>query len=339
MADVKDPKIGFSCTRDLAAMDSVFHKIAYSLDYQYKSIVITNKNFSKVGLEKTINELTVENQDVLVFYYSGHGFTSPTQISEFPVLYLPDSEETTLEAIHKKLKSKGARLSITLGDCCNNLMLANQMPMVKPLQFRSIFVENDILRILFKDSKGDILICSAKKGERALCHTNTGGWYSSAWQEALSHAQNSNNTITWETFLQDADRRLQDKVKFENQAGKQHSNWRVVLTNAKPENKTAARVNFSDMNRFLNTLADESLDYTAREKLLSQKRNLYFMPEAEAHEYVNIIDNNMSPVDLDLFLDKILVNPSLIKQINVVEKLSVFSKDGRYQQITVQEIR
>lgn len=339
MADVKDRKIGFSCTKDLAVMDSVFNKIADNIDYQYKSIVINNKDFSKAVLEKVISELKVESQDVLVFYYTGHGFTSPNQSSDFPVLYLPDSEETTLEAIHKKLKSKGARLCISLGDCCNNIMLANQMPVIQPLQFRSIFVENDILRTLFKDSKGDVLICSAKKGERALCHPSVGGWYSASWQEALLHAQNSNNTITWETLLQDAERRLQDRVKIENQIGKQHSNWKVALTSGKPDNKTTAKITFSDMNRFLSTLADESIDFAVREKLLQQKKNLYFMPQAEANEYITIIDNNMSPTDIDDFLDRVLVNSSLIKQINVVENLSLFSKDGRYQRITVQEVR
>lgn len=357
--DVEDLQIGTSCLMDYSKMDTTFQEIATNIHFHYEPIVLMRGELNKRSLENKIDNLQVGSNDVLVFYYAGHGFAELNQKSPYPALYLKGEETATLDAIYVRLKKKKARLLLTFADCCNNIIVKfNGLPTVKPLVERTINVENDILRKLFKESKGSIILSSARRNETAAGYTKTGGFYTCFWKESLLYAQAHNTHITWETLLTDAETRLQRYLKsIKGLDHTQHSQWDIAEENADtstthevepipkiepiPADKKEQSpvVTFSVMNRFLNTLADESLSYNERVHLLETEMPHFFAEKAGVKVYVRQIDNKVSAIPIADYLDQIVLVASLIKQINVVENRSTFDKEGRYQQIILQEIR
>jgi uncharacterized protein YcfL len=358
--DVEDIHIGGSCLTDYSKMDTTFQEIAKNLHFSYEARTLMRQDLNLRTLESTINSLQVDANDVLVFYYSGHGFAELSQQSPYPALYLHGEETTTLDAIHRRLKQKKARLLLSFADCCNNIIVKFKgLPAVRPLIERSISVENDILRKLFKEARGAIILSSSRRNEKAGGFSSTGGFYTCMWKTALVYAKSHNSHISWQTLLEDAENRLQNFLTNDLtnnltnveklQKISQHSQWEItsgdepiVPTNNNPvvtEVTQEPKVSFSEMNQFLNTLADERVSYVERDNLLGKGKNQYFGSNADVRVFVKQIDNKTAAIPITNYLDKVIVSANLIKQINIVESHSSFSTEGKYQHVTLQEIR
>lgn len=78
----------------------------------------SGENCSKAQLIKVLDGLNTNNDDVIIFYYSGHGTRSLNDRSEYPQMCLGsrrESEFFPLESVLNKLKAQNARLKIVLG--------------------------------------------------------------------------------------------------------------------------------------------------------------------------------------------------------------------------------
>lgn len=336
IAHSSNPDLTYTYQRNISMMDSVLREVAKSINYEYVSIVFEYSDLTDKKLDTEILQLNVTPEDLIFFYYTGQGISQiPAQ---YPSILLKD-KYIKLEAIHQKLSLKLPKLCISVVDCGNQKVTNHSLKIEKPLISRSIFVENDILRKLFKESSGNIIISSAKQNERAHSSTEEGSHYTIALLEALAQAENNNISISWDLLLKDAELRLQEKLSLDNKVNLQHSQWKISSQIETPVAPSKTTVNFHEMNQFMNMLADERLSYDKRERLLSTQIKKFFTSSAEANEYINTIDNNMESVPILDLLNKIMINANLIKQINVVENLSTFSEGGKYQIVTIQEIR
>jgi hypothetical protein len=224
VADTKDPSLGASCEKDLEEMSGTLRAISKKIEYNYQEIICNQDKFGKGGIQDAISKIQCKPEDIIFFYYTGHGITTSTEKSDFPILYLKD-ENLELETVHRLLKEKKPRFCLTLGDCCNNLFAGTRgLRPATPL-FKGIGVTQDtkILRKLFVEANGDLLISSAQKGERATAHPNGGSFYSNTWMQALAYAENHNTNVSWETLLADAENRLQESLKSLPDSLKHHS--------------------------------------------------------------------------------------------------------------------
>lgn len=347
IADTKDAVLGSSCEKDLAEMSARLTDIAQKINFQYHEVICNNEQFGKAGLTKAIAEVACSPRDVVFFYYTGHGLNTLERSSTFPLLYLKDDNNTELETIHLQLKAKNPRFCVTLGDCCNNLFTdTRSMRPVSPL-FKGIGVTSDlsILLKLFVESEGDVLITSAKRGEKATAHPNSGSFYTFNWMEALTHAENNNLNISWETLLNDAENRLQESLKAFPDTVKHHSHWvqGYKETNENPpiisQPTTKPAVSFDEMNKFLNTLANEKIPFTERNTLRIQNQAKYFSSTATVDIYIKSPEKPVQTQTVDQFLKRIVSTAKLIDKFNFVEKKSKFADDGKYTLVTLQEVR
>lgn len=226
VADTRDPELGPSCERDLEEMSATLFNISRKIEYQYQELICHQDQFGKAGIEASISKINCKPDDIIFFYYSGHGSHSGTAQTTFPSLSLND-ESLDLETLHALLKAKKPRFCLTLGDCCNNLIArARNVRPVPPVQ-RGITVTEDTktLRELFVDASGDLLVSSARQGERATAHPDDGSFYSRTWMQALAHAGSSNARASWDGLLADAENRLQESLKTLPDSQKHHSQW------------------------------------------------------------------------------------------------------------------
>ena len=321
IADTEDPKpptqsIGNSCKKDEGHIDSLLHAVAQSIGFEYKVIKVLGKEFGRKKAMEAVAQLVVQPNDVIFCFYAGHGYSPSIRTSIFPLLYFRDDNTVGLDDLHQQLiSSKQAKFIITLGDCCSQI-LQSVLPPITQAVNRGIDVTKDvnILRKLFAESTGNLLICSTKTGELARADSYHGGFYTHSWQEALIQATSNNNDITWETLLEDSKQRLENLYNATDPmavlSGKaQTPHWifnyqpdrpQPIVPEPKPAPKPI--INFADINEFLNKLANEQIPFSERSTLRNTKKDQYFDTTSQVKIYKDDPERPLETQDINKFL-------------------------------------
>lgn len=217
VADTTDPILYTACKRDMETMHRQFFQLASAIKYQLSEQVIAGKEFTHKRLNDVIRTLSPGPDDIIFLYYTGHGYNASPRAGRFPVLYLEKNEKNSqqnpgLLDIHEMLKAKKARLCITMGDCCNQLIPNMRGRTKKAVKPKPLVLTDDSLnavyRTLFLNVKGDALIASSRPPEQAYAHPDSGSFYTRSFDEALELASRHNKTVSWEALLRDTQTRL-----------------------------------------------------------------------------------------------------------------------------------
>ncbi len=128
------------------------------------------KSSDAADIRRKVESLRCSSEDVILFYYSGHGGNSGDGWPTF-------SAQTKETEIHNILKGKGARLTITLYDCCNGGP-TTQRPNVLPGVLTAY-------TLLFLNSTGDIKACSSSDGKPSYGYPNIGGFFTASFLKAI----------------------------------------------------------------------------------------------------------------------------------------------------------
>lgn len=369
----EDKVLARACQIDVVNVHEQFKGIAESIGYAYKPGVLVKEHFSNKYISAIIGALTCGPEDIIVFYYTGHGFNTTKYAGDFPIMMVDTADSNyPLMLIHQELMKKKARFCLTIGDCCNKVVdeqLPKDRSMVKGTQ-----CDAAIYRQLFLEQRGGVIATSSKRGQVSGASLD-GSFYTKALLEAMDYACHYNNQVTWNQLLEDTQNRMWG-IKAARLAG-QKSIFELGLTNdpaAAPSPAVVAqntpvdssanasqpvaavtpvpaatpsgsgqsasaptqRPNFSDVNSFLNTLTDESLAYKARTVTQTQAGK-YFVHNARVKVYVNATPVAQMP--LDQLMSRYSSLAASIRQVNVVERLSKLDPSGRfYTEVAVQEI-
>lgn len=162
-------------------------------------------DYSISGIQEAINQLEVGENDVIFFYFTGHGYRYEEQekCGKYPYLYLTKTEAhlydagICLEDINEQLKAKKPRLLVSLADCCNNVL-----PYEEPVAMNPVLI-GQAYRKLFLASKGYIISTSSLPGQYSFA-TNTGGYFTNGFLESIREVANKSNDadeITWDKVL------------------------------------------------------------------------------------------------------------------------------------------
>lgn len=150
--------------------------------------------------------------DVVIFYFSGHGYRTPSKGSNpWPNLYFSVAEQgMDFFDVTELLRAKNPRLLLSMCDCCNNSIPDNAAPDVYEKEWMSESMDSQIrenYKKLFMDTSGLIMVRSSDVGEYSWCNAK-GALYTLAFLESLkSYIRNSKN-VTWEAILSDASLRV-----------------------------------------------------------------------------------------------------------------------------------
>lgn len=187
--------IGMSCSRDQSALTAEFKGIASSLGISYKQYLVNGDNFTKAAVQNTLNGLYPGTNDIVIFVYRGHGFRWNDQQAAWPQLDMRSSPYTRigdntaldLDYVFKTIKGKGGRLNIVLGDCCNSTI---DIPSpITGSEFLAMQANNnyndDKLRALFMNTKGNLLATAASPGEVSWANNSNGGFFTVSFLQSL----------------------------------------------------------------------------------------------------------------------------------------------------------
>jgi hypothetical protein len=211
IANTLDPSIGMGCATDEKNLRNEFSQVAEALGVSFREHIVDGSTFSKDNVLSTLNSLSPASNDIVLFIYRGHGFRWKNQTEDWPRMDLrtssyaaiTDNSSMNLAEVYSVLKSKGARLNIILGDCCNSEIDVSSVTTSNYLSFQ-VDNNSDIskLKKLFMNSNGIILSSAAQKGEVSWS-TPQGGLYSMSFLQALREdiSYLSNNPCSWNDII------------------------------------------------------------------------------------------------------------------------------------------
>lgn len=150
-----------------------------------------------INCKNIVEDIDINSQDdIIFFYYGGHGIRPDVDKEDvskhpFPQMCLGQSSDEgliPLEWVHKTLKSKNARLVITIGSCCNSthpFCSPKERPVFSANRQSAKVAQNQVEAIqeMFLGYTGDIIATEASPTEygwvgpffNLYCHIYGGG--------------------------------------------------------------------------------------------------------------------------------------------------------------------
>ncbi len=162
--------------------------IAKSGNYKLKLTVFYDKKPIAADVLQAIKNLQPKPDDLVLFYFSGHGYRTPLNGDDpWPNLDFPfEHKGICFKGIIELIKEKKAGLSIILADCCNWKIPQQTAPPI--LKSHPSFVTSKQKRLnyrsLFCATSGVIAIASARAGKPSYC-TIQGSFYTNSFLTSL----------------------------------------------------------------------------------------------------------------------------------------------------------
>jgi len=160
----------------------------------------TSSDFTANNALSMISQLTVKERDVVIFYYSGHGYNN--EQDKWPHMNLKD-KNLWLSDVLKELNSKAAnaKLIMAIADCCNKERSGNCPQKINnPSSTQSY-------KALFTDFKGKktIIVSASIKGQYSYSHMKYGSFFANSFYRTFfEKTSTATGTPTWENIFGDA---------------------------------------------------------------------------------------------------------------------------------------
>ncbi len=183
--DTTDPNVG--------KIDINTHKVLYARwinlvnatlneeGYNINIIDIYGNETSPEKCKEIINNLQCNTNDIIMFYYVGHG-TENTNVSKFPLMWMAQHNVNKcipLSWVHETLKKKGARLTISIGMCCNARQgISGRTEPSFSINYGNTYIDSEMsesIKNMFLKHQGDLIISSASPAESSwACNSPMG---------------------------------------------------------------------------------------------------------------------------------------------------------------------
>ena len=231
VANTNDSAIGASCYKDMTRMVHTFQDLAEFLDIKIYPTTIFGKTYTKKNIEKAIKDLAPGPNDVVIFYYSGHGFRKVDRpkpakpYSRYPFLDFrakPTDDynvySMNMQDIFETIRKKGARLNLVLSDCCNYLPQSTNSigePMPKPRGSGLEWVEDNCKTLFLNPDRQSVLATAADVGQFASSNNDFGGFFSYFFKTSMeTHFSTLKTNVTWDQVLQEAAKQTDIKAHY-----------------------------------------------------------------------------------------------------------------------------
>ncbi len=218
VANTGDSTIGIPCRNSMNLIEETFSNIAENIGIKIQVKKVFGEKYSKANVEKEISSLKpiITTNDVLIFYYVGHGFRKTKDSRPFPYIDLRANPKEKVLAqamnaadVFAKIKPLNARLNLLMTDCCNSYIDA-PVPIVSadPRPRASGKILNiEKCRALFLDPKRmTLLLAAADIGQYASCNVELGAFFSFYFKGAMENALSDVKTTTpsWYQVIDEA---------------------------------------------------------------------------------------------------------------------------------------
>jgi GH25 family lysozyme M1 (1,4-beta-N-acetylmuramidase) len=208
VANTLDPKIGAGVVENKANIASFLNSVQSLTGLNVASTEVDGANFSCKSVIDAISHLNISADDVVFFYYAGHGFRRDSSQTQFPEFFCsaPGEVTETLSEAVASIKEKQPRLIIAIADACNRI---TEPPPAAAAQAPAFAVDRKgALLHLFKDYRGTLIMSGAIPGEYSWYMTagsSLGGFFTNQLLAAINQNINLKGpSVRWEAIAIDA---------------------------------------------------------------------------------------------------------------------------------------
>jgi hypothetical protein len=203
--DTQDAAIKTTCIKDLKLVRDVVTDLVLYAEYKPIKREVKGKDFTVAYLYKVLEEITPKSDDVIIFYFTGHGIEDKLKFKD---KYL---EIDTLKA---KLKVENARLTIITLDRCDKKLKKNNASKYKPREGSKKTVNADKLLTAYK---GVYIFYSSEKGKFSYARKDGSSFFTSAWVSELKKMLNSDKMVSWSELLVNTRKNVEEALnKYPN---------------------------------------------------------------------------------------------------------------------------
>lgn len=204
VADVADTNIGRYVQEDLRKFRSQAIKIANYTHLQLKQNIFYVHEPEQ--LKSYLQDLQVNNDDVILFHFSGHGYHSDDQkITPWPTLYFYEHQGMAVDDIINVLEIKKARLTLIFINACNApLPEGCLMPSLVKIKARH-YLEKKNYKKLFLKTTGRLILTSSKSGE----YTYAGTYVNGLCKALACLATMETQAVNWQVILESASQEIE----------------------------------------------------------------------------------------------------------------------------------
>lgn len=335
VADTESAQKKAAKTAQLDARNAMNHftSIAHKINYRPKPQFLVGPNFTASDIDKTLKDLEVNDNDIIVFYFSGNSKYNGITPDGLPVLAFDKGKGLLVNSIKSSILEKGARFNLILIDSGNKAegaLVGNSKISTGPSKLKELpedfyeFYEIEAgLKTLFLDVKGLVIGLGASPGENAYGHHNSGSFFTNAFLETLY--QNSGEYNRWRIFANQVSSKTAYAVlttrKFLGQKT-QHPMFLVELTGETPTPVIRERVSGESTDLFVPSDSYDIFtltslfqylaiiqDFDTREHIGKAIKSL-FEPNAKAYKFKEGKELGEQP--LASFVDDFVLNRRIV---------------------------
>lgn len=217
VANTFDQSIGNACAMDMRRAIKFFQDLKEFIGIRFVFDTIAGKRYNLAEVEKAIEKLkNAGTNDIIVFYYTGHGFRQKDDNRRPPYIDLrPNYDENpnnlnskSLADIFQTISGMKARFKLVLSDCCNDMSKTYSVKAKPPSVTKGFTLSGNIQNAadLFLNTKRmSILATGANPGQRSICNDNFGGFFSYNFLTAIEGQLSFlNNNANWDKIMEEA---------------------------------------------------------------------------------------------------------------------------------------
>jgi GH25 family lysozyme M1 (1,4-beta-N-acetylmuramidase) len=207
VADTLDPAIGAGVAENKANIASFLGNVKSLTGLNVATSEVDGVNFTCKSIIDAISALNVSSDDVVFFYYAGHGFRRDSSQTQFPEFFCggPRDPTETLSQAVDSIKAKQPRLIIAIADACNKITEPAPAAAAAPVPGAD---RKGALLQLFKAYRGTLVMSGAIPGQYSWYMTagaSLGGFFTNQLLVAINqNIDRSGADVRWEAIAEDA---------------------------------------------------------------------------------------------------------------------------------------
>lgn len=202
VCDSSDDSLKKAAFSDYRKIYNKLHFLADTAELKLHLTSCLDKEATPKHLLEIIKNLKVDSDDVIFFYFAGHGFRDKNKKDSFPHLLFEETETACdFISLTQDLVDKGPRLLISLSDCCNNYIPESFLPeIVRNHSYWLDSFQKKRIQTLLVDSEGIFIGTASEPGENAYSW-DWGSAFTIAFLETLDEEIAENEHPDWEGVI------------------------------------------------------------------------------------------------------------------------------------------
>ena len=205
--------------------------IASSLHINYEEVIGSDALFNAQYLMDEISRLNPGSDDIVFFYYVGHGINKPEIDPIWPQLAFAtsyndiSSKLISFSDITAQLEQKRPRLLIAMAEACNSTSGRTEYYQDEILGLGSLsFNQRDLERLkdLYLRSEGTVVSSSSEPGQKSYVSAE-GGYFSNSFIEVEKELTSISSEADWQTLFE------KTKYRTTTLAGMSQKNPRIQV--------------------------------------------------------------------------------------------------------------